>query len=138
MIKLCDYCEVTEDFARDFYMEEYRAHMNIQGLTIATIQHYISILLRFIKQAKFTSYQDFDNFVKLKMAYYNLAGKTMGNNTIYKHYKCIRKYTDFLKANELIQSVHITKIPKIKTTKPLPKSMSEVDVKKMREYILRP
>lgn len=138
MITICDHVTVTEDFARAFYYEEYYAHLRIQGLTYETREYYTRMIHQFVRFSSFTSYLDFSNFLKLKMAYFNLMGKGLWNNTIYKHYKCIKKYTDFLKSNELIEKVHITQIPKIKTTNPLPKSMSEEDVQKVREYMLRP
>lgn len=138
MITICPHVTVEEDFAKAFYYEEYYAYLRIQGLTPDTREYYTRMVHQFVRFSSFTSYLDFSNFVKLKMAYYNLMGKNLSNNTIYKHYKCIKKYSDFLKSNELIEKIHITQIPKIKTTNPLPKSMTEEDVQKVREFMLRP
>ena len=138
MITICSHVTVTEDFARAFYYEEFYAQLRIQGLTSDTRDYYLRTIHLFIRYAGFTNYMDFTNFVKLKMAYYNLMGKNIGNNTIYKHYKTIKKYTEFLKNNELIDKIYITQIPKIKTTTPLPKSMTEEDVQRVREFMLRP
>jgi site-specific recombinase XerD len=138
MITICPHVTVTEDFAKAFYYEEYYASLRIQWLTPDTREYYTRMIHQFVRFSSFTSYLDFTSFVKLKMAYYNLMGKNLWNNTIYKHYKCIKKYTDFLKNNELIDKVYITQIPKIKTTIPLPKSMSEEEVQMVREFMLRP
>lgn len=138
MITICPHVTVTEEFAKAFYYEEYYATLRIQGLTADTREYYTRMIHQFVRFSGFTSYLDFDNFIKLKMAYYNLAGKKLWNNTIYKHYKCIKKYADFLKNEELISKVYITQIPKIKTTNPLPKSMTEEEVIMVREYMLRP
>ncbi|MDD2694239.1 MAG: site-specific integrase [Candidatus Gracilibacteria bacterium] len=138
MLKVNHYMPIPEEVVSSFYLEEYLSQLRIEGLTHNTIGYYIGMLHLFIRHSSFSSYLDFGNFVKLKMAYYNLSGKNMGNNTIYKHYKCIKKYSDFLKESELIDKVHINQIPKIKTTNPLPKAMTEEDILKMREYILRP
>jgi site-specific recombinase XerD len=130
--------DISDEVSKSFYLEEYLSELRIQWLTHSTIGYYIGMVHMFIRYSEFTSYIDFNNFVKLKMAYYDLSWKKMGNNTIYKHYKCIKKYSDFLKSNELIDKVHINQIPKIKTTTPLPKSMNDEDIQKLREYILRP
>lgn len=138
MINICPHVTVTEDFAKAFYYEEFYAHLRIQWLTPDTREYYTRMIHQFVRFSSFTNYLDFTSFVKLKMAYYNLMGKNLWNNTIYKHYKCIKKYTDFLKSNELIEKVYITQIPKIKTTIPLPKAMSEEEVQLVREYMLIP
>lgn len=137
MITLCSYVKVSEDFSREFYMQDYLSYLRIQWLTIYTIEYYIQMIYRFIVLCEFKDYHDFDNFLKIKFGYYNLANRWISNNTIYKYYKCIKKYSDFLKENELISSIHITKIQRVKTTVPLPKSLSEEDIVKIREQILK-
>lgn len=137
MITLCDYVQVPEEFAQCFYLQDYLSHLRIQWLTQDTINYYIQFIYRFIRKADFTTYKDFDNFLKVKFWYFNLADGKIWNNTLYKQYKCIKKYCDFLKDNELISSIHITKIPKVRTTTPLPKSLSEEDILKIREQVLK-
>ncbi len=137
MITLCDYVRVTEEFAQDFYLQDYLSHLRIQWLTQDTINYYIQFICRFIRKTEFTTYKDFDNFLKVKFGYFNLADGKIWNNTLYKQYKTIKKYCDFLKENELISSVHITKIPRVRTTNPLPKSLSEEDIIKVREQVLK-
>ncbi len=137
MITLCQYVKVSEEFSRSFYMEDYLSHLRIQWLTVDTIEYYLSLIHRFINISDFKNYHDFDNFLKIKFAYYALANRGLGNNSIYKYYKCIKKYCDFLKENELVERVYISQIQRVKTTNPLPKALCEEDIIKLREQIMK-
>ena len=127
---------VTEDFAKRFYLEEYVAELKIQWLTIATIQFYTEWIERFMRYSEFVDYRDFNNFIKLKFAYYAISKRDITNNTINKYYRCIKKYCDFLKANELVDKVYIDRIQKVKVVLPMPKSLTEEEVEKIRAFIL--
>lgn len=137
MLTLCPRLHVSEEFAHLFYFEEYFAHLRIQGLSIHTISFYMETIERFIRYSEFQSHKDFDSFMKIKFACYNITKRNITNNSVSKYHKCIKKYCDFLKENELVEKVYINQIQRVRVMHPMPKSMSEEDIQKMREYVMQ-
>lgn len=137
MITLCPYLTISEDFDTKFLLSDYLSHLRIQWLTQDTIEFYLQVLERFIRFSEFKSHNDFNSFIKIKFAYYALSKRKIGNNTISKYYKCIKKYSEFLKENELVDKIYISQIQRVKVANPMPKALNEEDVRKMREQIMK-
>ena len=125
---LDSYIKTSDEIAQAFHLEDFITHMRVQGLTRDSQLYYLRYIHHFIVISSFTECGNFDNFIKVKFAYYNLFNRGIGNNTIYKYYKCIKKYCDFLKENGLVEAIHITQIQRVKTTNPLPKAIQEEDL----------
>lgn len=136
MIALCPGVKIEESMARAFYLEEFLSQLRIQGLTSDTQIYYMKFMYKFIRVSEFEHVKDFDNFIKVKFAYYGLFNREIGNNTIYKYYKCIKRYCEFLKENGFLEKVYITQIQRVKTTNPLPKAIREEDVERIRDYVM--
>jgi site-specific recombinase XerD len=136
MFVIHPHLKVEQDFAQSFLLSEYISHLRIQGLSLYTIESYNDFLVRFIRFSQFQDYHDFDSILKLKYAYYALTKRKMMNSSLLKYYKIIKKYSEFLKDNELIEKVHINQIPRVRVSASLPKSLSEEDVVKIRKCVM--
>ncbi len=119
----------------EFRIEEYLLQLKIQWLAYQSQRYYISYIKNFIEYTWFKNIDDFNNIIKLRFGYYKLTDKWISNNTIWKYYKCIRKYYYFLKKIEISNKLLIDDLPNVKGSRSLPKSLSEEDVYNIREII---
>jgi len=126
---------IPQDICNIFKIDDYVLQLKIQWLAFESQKYYIKYLKNFIEYSKFEKIDDFNNIIKLRFAYYNLTNKGISNNTIWKYYKCIRKYYKFLKEIELSEKILIDELQKVKGTKSLPKSLSEDDIIKIKECL---
>lgn len=136
MFVIHPYLQVEESLAQSFLLEEYISHLRIQGLSLYTIESYNDFLVRFIRFSDFQDYHAFDSILKLKYAYYALTKRKIMNSSLLKYYKIIKKYSEFLKDNELIEKVHINQIPRVRVSASLPKSLGEKEVGEIRKCVM--
>ena len=126
---------INSILCKEFRIEDYLLQLKIQWLAYESQKYYIRYLKTFIEYSQFTSIEDFNNLVKLRFAYYRLSEKWIKNNTIWKYYKCIRKYYLFLKEIEISNKILIDELPKVRGTRALPKALSEEDVCTIKERL---
>lgn len=121
MLTFCSRIKITEEVAEAFHFDEFLSHLRIQGLTADTQLYYMRYIHHFIIILSFGKCEDFDNFIKVKFAYFNLFNIEIANNTIYKHYKCIKKYCDFLRQAGLLNRYTLTKYSELRQLTPYQK-----------------
>ena len=126
---------IPEKLYNEFRIGEYITQLKIEWLAYETQRYYVKYLKNFIEFAEFRTIWEFNNIIRLRFWYYNLSEKGIQNNTIWKYYKCIRKYYKFLKEIEIVENILIDKLPKIKCTRALPKSLSEEEVIQIRKVL---
>lgn len=135
MKKLNIWVSVSTEIYEEFRFEEYLLHLKIQWLAYQSLRYYIGYIKNFIEYSKFNNIEDFNNILKLRFAYYSLSEKGITNNTIWKYYKCVRKYYLFLKEIEVSEKILIDEMKKVKVIRSLPKSLSEEQVIQIRESL---
>ena len=136
MFAIHQHLHVSDEFAQAFLLEEYMSHMRIQGMSPNSVESYTDFLERFIRFSGLKDYKDFDSFIKIKYGYYGLMKRKVMNSTLLKYYKIVKKYSQFLKDNELVEKVHINQIPRVRVPASLPKSLTEEDIKRIRKVVM--
>lgn len=131
---------VPTDIVSAFYLKEYALQMKSEGLTWLTIEYHLTYTYQFIKFSKFEDPRDYWNIVKIRFSYLGLfegEKENLSNDTRYKYYKTIKKYSEFLRDMEIIEDIQITKIKKPRLAKTLPYSLDEDGIEKLYDALVK-
>lgn len=128
---------VKEELIREFLLDDYRVFLKVQWLTYDTIWFYISYIHRFFLYSKITEIKDFNNLLKIKVAYNKLFDRDIKNSSVDKYRKSLLKYYSFLVENEIVEKNYAKQLTKVKIAKQLPSSLSENDIERINSHILQ-
>jgi len=129
--------DIEEKILDDFLIDDYRIFLKIQWITQETIIFYLKYILRFIKYSKLENLDTFNNYLKIKISYNKLFDRDLKNSTLDKFRKTLIKYYSFLVENEVTEKNYWKKLTRVKQSKSIPNSLSEEDIEKVNDYILK-
>lgn len=128
---------IKEEIIERFLLDDYRIFLKVQWLTHETIGFYINYIHRFINYSKLCNREDFNNTLKIKVAYNKLFDRELKNNTLDKFRKWLIKYYSFLLDAEIVDKNYWKLLSKVKIPKQLPSSLSEEDIEIINTHILQ-
>jgi len=128
---------IQEGTIEEFLLDEYRLFLKVQWLTHETILFYIKLIHRFINYSKISDIKDFQNYLKIKVAYNKLFDRELKNSSLDKFRKSLVKYYTFLLENELVEQNYAKRLIKVKQPKKLPDSLSQEHIDIIIEHILK-
>lgn len=118
--------EKSNQIPSEFWLKLYKQEMENNWLSSNSVKYYLEILLMFFKRnPKITSPKDFWMIMTIKPAYYSLLEEDLAKETLIHFWKSLKKYSDFLAYNWIIEKNIFNDIQKPKKDKPLPKSLKE-------------
>jgi len=128
---------IDEKVFKDFLIDDFRIFLKVQWLTHETIRFYINYIYRFIRYSWLMNTSDFQNGLKIKVAYNKLFDRDLKNSTLDKFRKGLIKYYCFLIETEIAEKNYGKQLSKVKQSKKLPNSLSQESIDIINTHILQ-